>query len=80
MTKQEETLRRLSEKIFEPILIIDDNGHDWDVDAWLSYAKCSEIKIVSSNFVSFDELKKEYESEIQETCSGSGNPDEGSSD
>lgn len=80
MTKQEEMLQKLSEKIFEPILIIDDNGHEWDAEAWLSFAKGQRIEIVSSEYVSFDELKKEYESEIQETCSGSGCPDEGSSD
>ena len=80
MTKQEETQAKLSEKIFEPILIIDDDGHEWDAEAWLSFAKSERIEIVSSKYVSFDELKKEYESEIQETCSGSGDPDEGSSD
>ena len=64
MTRQEETALRLSERIFEPILIVDDNGYEWDADEWLSYAKCSQIQIVSSKFVSFDELKKEYESEI----------------
>lgn len=80
MIKQEETQAKLSEKIFEPILIIDDDGHEWDAEAWLSFAKSERIEIVSSKYVSFDELKKEYESEIQETCSGSGDPDEGSSD
>lgn len=67
MTKQEEMRLKLSEKIFEPILIIDDNGHEWDADAWLSFAKSQRIEIVSSKYISFDELKKEYESEIQET-------------
>jgi hypothetical protein len=80
MTKQEETLQKLSEKIFEPILIIDEDGHEWDAEAWLSFAKSQRIEIVSSKYVSFDELKKEYESEIQETRSGGCNPDEGSSD
>ena len=60
-------LQRLSEKIFEPILIIDDDGHEWDAEAWLSFAKSQRIEIVSSRYVPFDELKKEYESEIQET-------------
>lgn len=80
MTKQEETQAKLSEKIFEPILIIDDSGHEWDVDKWLSYTRYQRIELVTSKFVSFDELKKEYESEIQETESGSSNSDEGSSD
>lgn len=67
MTKQEETQVKLSEKIFEPIVVIDDDGHEWDAEAWLSFAKSQRIEIVSSKYVSFDELKKEYESEIQET-------------
>ena len=67
MTKQEEAASRLSVRTFEPILIIDDSGHEWDAEAWLSYAKCSNIEIISSKFIAFDELKKEYESEIQET-------------
>ena len=67
MTKQEETQVKLSEKIFEPIIVIDDDGHEWDAEAWLSFAKSQRIEIVSSKYVSFDELKKEYESEIQET-------------
>ena len=80
MTKQEETQARLSEKIFEPILIIDDSGNEWDADKWLSYARCQRLELVTNKFVPFDELKKEYESEIQETEPGSGDSNESASD
>jgi len=83
MTKQEEMHPRLSEKIFdsmsdlilEPILVFDDKGNKWDIDKWLSYCKNGQIEIVSNKVISFNELKKEYEDQVQETTPGCSDSD-----
>ena len=66
MIKQEETLRKLSEKIsecslLEPVIIIDADGLEVDMDKWLSYCKSGQLEIVSSRYYSPQEIIKEYE-------------------
>lgn len=66
MTKQEETQKKQSVKIsecslLEPVIIVDEDGFEIDMERWLSYCKCGRLEIVSSEYYSPQEIIKEYE-------------------